>query len=425
MPVYHELFSGSKVRKAEDILDPTGDDLLTRILVDKFLIRLYSKIFRVGYFIPWNDQAKHELCSEIGNGVTVIKLDRYINAFFGADLLNRDLFEKHSILTNKGIQEEWLNLSINYFRRKNSYIISEYSLLTSETIADSSERTVRSLGRKDKKIGKHSKVNPKPAKSDSEKNVRSEESTVRSEESTDNSEQNGVNVRYPFNNNMSNISNIDNTILHDNILNNTNDVDGKERSEDDVDSSERTKVFFRANGGILPNSEETIEKLPPASEKTVDSSERTPHSSDKTKKKKEKPPLDVHGPEVNSFKPIEHLLEVYFTSNDLIQTREQLAMNTYMDLELLKDWAEAFNRHLILEGTSVKQRIDWIKHFKNWMMKQDFKKVNPKILHTEKDTNNGKSKQEQPGTNKAGSDIKGHQPFDLRSAVGKIDQLPL
>ena len=245
MPVYHELFSGSKVRKAEDILDPTGDDLLTRILVDKFLIRLYSKIFRVGYFIPWNDQAKHELCSEIGNGVTVIKLDRYINAFFGADLLNRELFDKHSILTNKGIQEEWLNLSITYFRRKNPYIISEYSLLSSETTTDSSERTVRSLGRKDKKIAKTVKSKPKPPKNDSRKNDRSEESAQDSEESPDNSETNGVNVRYPFNNNMSNISNTDNTILPDNILNNTNDDDEKERSEDGADSSERTVVFFR------------------------------------------------------------------------------------------------------------------------------------------------------------------------------------
>ena len=119
-----------------------------------------------------------------------------------------------------------------------------------------------------------------------------------------------------------------------------------------------------------------------------------------------------------SFVEISEFLNIYFVGRKYSRTREMLAMKNYMDVETLKAWAEAFNEHLILEGRgltdegeAIKQESDWAAHFKNWFKFQD-KNKNPKKLHVENFNQNGKqSANQQSGT------IKGHQPFDIRSAV--------
>lgn len=96
-------------------------------------------------------------------------------------------------------------------------------------------------------------------------------------------------------------------------------------------------------------------------------------------------------------------LEVYFKSPKYSVTREQLGMANHMDLDMLREWAKAFNIYLITSGTdltpdgkTVKGESDWAKHFKFWLQKQD-KNQNPRELHTKTHTQNGKK----PNTNGA------------------------
>ena len=116
-------------------------------------------------------------------------------------------------------------------------------------------------------------------------------------------------------------------------------------------------------------------------------------------------------------------LNIYFTSTKYSRTRELVATSFYMDLDMLRLWAEAFNEHLLScgqnlndDGMVIKQESDWAKHFRFWLAKQNLNK-NPKELNKEKINTNGQQAGNQNGT------IKGHQPFDMQSAVSKLDKL--
>lgn len=281
LPVYHDLFSSKKIVKAEDLIDPSGEDLTARILVDKFLIRVYSAIFRAGYFLFWDDKAKHKLCSEIGNGVTIIKLDKYINAFFGANLLSRDIYDKYGILTNKGIQEEWLNISITYFRRKKAYIISEYSLLSSENTDDSSEQSMRSLGKKDVNLGKKQEKNKKDAGQQKKTVDCSEESIDCSEESIKSSEQMVINAEEAFNSSTILNTGIDIKGNTRGIINNINDNDEIGFSEEIADSSEQSTDTLGRIPVLFPKNENSGINQTLSSEKPIDSSEQSTKNSEK------------------------------------------------------------------------------------------------------------------------------------------------
>lgn len=406
-PLYVDLFDNKKIRKAEDIIDPTGDDINSRILVDKFLVRVYATIFKLGYYIKWTDEAKHKLCSEIGNGVTIIKLDRYISALLESNLLNKPMFIQHQILTSKGIQEEWLEMSWTYYRRKGAYIISEYNLVNSEETAVNSEDTPRKLGKNSSKQRK--KGDKPPRKPRTKKPTKEEIELIQNKpELIQNkpeliTELTMVNATIPFIiNNSNNKGIIGNTKYNILSINNV-DVVEKRNSEETVVNSEETGGKFRINSenDIKTNEKAVIpESTVVNSEKTIVNSEFTPNE-----------PNVMLG-----FRAIEELLEIYFTSNAMIRTRELLAMKHGVDLEILRDWGDAFNQALLLDGKTHKTKDDWVKHFRSWLNLQDIKKDPKKLLTEQNLKNEQRTSANQP--------TKGHQPFDLHSAIGKIDKLP-
>jgi hypothetical protein len=83
-----------------------------------------------------------------------------------------------------------------------------------------------------------------------------------------------------------------------------------------------------------------------------------------------------------SFLSVEACMLEYFNNNSYAITRQQLGMNRYVDENMLREWAEAFNRDLISRGDLAKTLPDWMKHFKNWLGYQDMNK-NPLTLHHE------------------------------------------
>lgn len=129
--------------------------------------------------------------------------------------------------------------------------------------------------------------------------------------------------------------------------------------------------------------------------------------------------IDLNGPPLNGFHDVEHLLEIYFTSNSMIRTREQVAMAMHMDENTLRDWGNSFNRYLISEGTTLKQREDWPKHFRRWLNLQN-KNINPNTLFNEKSIENGKPESKPAAEH---GNIKGHQPISWESIVSKANKL--
>ena len=119
------------------------------------------------------------------------------------------------------------------------------------------------------------------------------------------------------------------------------------------------------------------------------------------------------------FYDVDYLLKNYFTSSSYARTREQVAMISHMDEQTLQDWSKAFNRFLISEGTTQKQKSDWPKHFKRWLNLQN-KNQNPNILFNEKSVENGNGAKQQFANN---GPVKGHQPFSMESVLRKTDKL--
>ena len=120
-------------------------------------------------------------------------------------------------------------------------------------------------------------------------------------------------------------------------------------------------------------------------------------------------------------------LNVYFASPKYSMVRERLAMSNYMDLGVLRLWAEAFNEYLLSsgqdlneEGKTIKLESDWAKHFKFWLQKQDLKQNPKKHNENKKEEYEAKSK----SASQNGNRKNGQQPFDLRSAVGQLNMLP-
>lgn len=94
------------------------------------VIKLYQKIYGTnGYYTPWNNEVGLLLASKIN--LDIKRLNRIIEKCIERDIFSKDMYDKFSILTSKGIQKRFFTITK---RRKESDINWDYILLNSNDI---------------------------------------------------------------------------------------------------------------------------------------------------------------------------------------------------------------------------------------------------------------------------------------------------
>jgi len=99
-------------------------------------IKLLCKIYRNGYYLKWGEDECLLFSRSVGEGITVELIDDVLRELLKRNFLDRKIFEKHKILTSRGIQKRYLNATK---RRKEVTIFKEYLLLNNKNVNNISQ----------------------------------------------------------------------------------------------------------------------------------------------------------------------------------------------------------------------------------------------------------------------------------------------
>lgn len=93
------------------------------------LIKLWQKIYSVGYYIEWNEDIELLFSRKINSEKT--KVNSVINASLRRNLFNKRLYEKYKVLTSAGIQKRYIT-ACSSAKRKNISMEVKFFLLDDE-----------------------------------------------------------------------------------------------------------------------------------------------------------------------------------------------------------------------------------------------------------------------------------------------------
>ena len=116
-------------------LDTTIDDNLELLEAEcglvgfAIIIKLWQKIYTNGYYIEWDEDNVLLFARKLNMEVTAV--NSVINVGFKRNLFDKTLHKQYKILTSSGIQKRYFKICTDA-KRKNTSIIKEYNLLTTE-----------------------------------------------------------------------------------------------------------------------------------------------------------------------------------------------------------------------------------------------------------------------------------------------------
>jgi len=123
-PLDVDFFEDEKIEFISAIFGPLGE-IVT--------IRLLTRIYRNGYFLPWGEDENLIFCKRIGGEIKPDFVDRVILELAKRSFFSEEIFKKYHVLTSKGIQERFAEA---ISRRKNVQMISEYICINADIIPD-------------------------------------------------------------------------------------------------------------------------------------------------------------------------------------------------------------------------------------------------------------------------------------------------
>lgn len=105
------------------------------------LVKLWQKIYCNCYYMEWGDDHEKLFSRKISADVKTVK--NVIEHCFDRDLLSREMFDRYSILTSRGIQKRYLKACTDC-KRTNITMIKEYLLIKDNELL-SSIKTLKSI----------------------------------------------------------------------------------------------------------------------------------------------------------------------------------------------------------------------------------------------------------------------------------------
>jgi len=371
-PLHASIFSSKKMSDAEDILDPTGEAPHKRLLMDKFVTRFYSEIFSRGYFMPWNDEEEAAMCGRIGNGVNRLFLKLYLNAMLASGILNADMYRKYNILTSRGIQQKWLEIS-KLINRHKPTIEEEYFIPSYKN--DFLRDGTRVSSRRNK-----GNLKNKP-------DVNSKSTVIHTPESGNNE-----------------IPTQETNIPSGNNLGSSNNQPGFPYSTTAINNKDLSSISI-----IVEEEKKVPQETPVTSGINANNSQFTPDETGSIPNEPKFIPQETkvysptNYPKISSATadgrtyPLDVCMFNFLYNKQYETTRHTLMIGLGVKdwtIEHMKDFCEAFNRSKRLEAIyelTYHGKGGWCSNFKNWIPKAapDYKTIDPNILYTEKEIANG------------------------------------
>ena len=126
-PLDVDLDDDDKILLAQEIVDPDGKNSFLRYSVPYIAVRLLMKIYRNGYFLPWDDVVCRTHVKSIGSAITMNGIKNIIHALTVSKFFDSEKLSEYKILTSKGIQKRWVDIMV-LSRRKVKPINPNYIL---------------------------------------------------------------------------------------------------------------------------------------------------------------------------------------------------------------------------------------------------------------------------------------------------------
>lgn len=76
---------------------------------ENIAMRLLCKIYRNGYYLPWNNDQSLLFAKRVGNGVTGALVDEVVQGLIRRSFFDKGVYDSFGILTSKGIQTRYID----------------------------------------------------------------------------------------------------------------------------------------------------------------------------------------------------------------------------------------------------------------------------------------------------------------------------
>ena len=116
-------------------LDVENDDKLDLIEAEfgltgfAVIVKLYQRIYKLGYFCEWNDEVALLFGKRLGTGGKAVS--EIVSAAIRRKLFDEEIYRKYGVLTSRGIQKRYFEIVA---RRKNVEVEQRYLLVSRDLI---------------------------------------------------------------------------------------------------------------------------------------------------------------------------------------------------------------------------------------------------------------------------------------------------
>lgn len=95
------------------------------VISSYIVMRLLCKIYKEGYYISWGKEQSLIFVRKVGGGIKEEMMDEIVEMLLEKGFFNKDIYERHGVLTSEQIQKVWLEATV---RRKIDYAALPYIL---------------------------------------------------------------------------------------------------------------------------------------------------------------------------------------------------------------------------------------------------------------------------------------------------------
>lgn len=122
---------------------------------DSIMIRLMCRIYRNGYYLPWNKDQSLLFAKRVGSSVTGALVEEVVQGLIRRSFFDKGVYDSFEILTSKGIQTRYIDAKE---RAKEVVFLKEYQLIDDNVLNKWNNVVIKSINegnnpqRKEKEI---------------------------------------------------------------------------------------------------------------------------------------------------------------------------------------------------------------------------------------------------------------------------------
>lgn len=132
-PMDVDFFDDPKVELISSEFETKGEAIM---------LRLMCRIYRNGYFLPWDKDQSLLFAKRVGNSVTGALVDEVVQGLIRRSFFDKGVYDSFGILTSKGIQTRYIDAKE---RAKEVVFIKEYTLIDNNALNKWNNVVIKSI----------------------------------------------------------------------------------------------------------------------------------------------------------------------------------------------------------------------------------------------------------------------------------------